>query len=122
MKQCFVQETYLKKDDEKLFTKIASYLTLVKQPKDDEDASGGIEVNLDKEEQGQGHQENGIPADDAQNETDVHGDRRNYDVVDEYEKISNEAEDGIDISVIVHNVDDVSDNDENVPLLVESSP
>ena len=121
MKQYFVQETYLKKDDEKLFTKIASYLTLVKQPKDDEDALGGIEVNLDKEEQGQFHQQNGIPADDTQNETDVNGNRRDYDV-DEHENISNEAEDGDDVIVIVHNVDDVSDDDENVPLLVESSP
>ena len=121
MKQYFVQETYLKKDDEKLFTKIASYLTLVKQPKDDEDASGGIEVSLDKEEQGQGHQENGTPADDAQNETDVNADHRNDDAV-EHENISNEAEDGNDVHVIVHNVDDVSDDDENVPLLVELSP
>ena len=116
MKQYLVQETFLKKDDEKHFTKIASYLTLVKQPKDDEDASGGIEVNLDEEEQGQGHQENeggipaDVPADDAQNDTDVNNDHR-------HENISNEAENGNDVHVIVHNIDDVIDNDENVPLL-----
>ena len=116
MKQYFVQETYAKKDDEKLFIKIASYLTLVKQPKDDEDASGGIEVNLDEEEQGQGHQENeggipaDVPADDAQNDTDVNNDHR-------HENISNEAKNGNDVHVIVHNIDDVIDNDENVPLL-----
>ena len=107
MKQYFVQETFLKKDDKKLFTKIANYLTLVKQPKDDEDGSGGIEVNLDEEEQGQGHQENeggipaDVPADDAQYNTDINnGCRKN------------------DVHVIVHNVDDINDDsDENVPLL-----
>ena len=93
MKQYFVQETYLQKDDEKLFTKIASYLNLVKQPKDDKDASGGIEVNLD----------------DCRN---------HYVVVDQHENIPNEAEHGNDIAVIVYNVDDINnDNDENVPLL-----
>ena len=124
MKQYFVQETYLKKNDEKLFTKIASYLTLVKQPKVDEDASGGIEANLDEEQQGQGHQENeegistAVPGDDAQNDIDINADRRNHDVViDEHENLSNEAEHGNDAHVIVHSVEDVSDNDENVPLL-----
>ena len=113
MKQYFVQETYAKKDDEKLFIKIASYLTLVKQPKDDEDASGGIEVNPEVE---QDHLENkggipaDVPADDAQNDTDVNNDHR-------HENISNETENGNDVHVIVHNIDDVIDNDENVPLL-----
>ena len=113
MKQYFVQETYLQKDDEKLFTKIASYLTLVKQPKDDEDASGGIEVNPEVE---QDHLENeggipaDVPADEAQNDTDVNNDHR-------HENISNETENGNDVHVIVHNIDDVIDNDENVPLL-----
>ena len=113
MKQYFVQETYAKKDDEKLFIKIASYLTLVKQPKDDEDASGGIEVNPEVE---QDHLENeggipaDVPADEAQNDTDVNNDHR-------YENISNETENGNDVHVIVHNIDDVMDNDENVPLL-----
>ena len=88
MKQYFVQETYAKKDDEKLFIKIASNLTLVKQPMDDEDASGGIEVNPEVE---QDHLENeggipaDVPADDAQNDTDVNNDHR-------HENISNEAE------------------------------
>ena len=124
MKQYFVQETYAKKDDEKLFTKIASYLTLVKQPKDDEDAPGGIEVNPDEEQEGQGHQENGegiptdVPADDAQNDTDVNNDHRNFGfTVDGHEDISHEAENEIDVHVIVHNIDDVNDHDENVPLL-----
>ena len=124
MKQYFVQETFLKNDDEKLFTKIASYLTLVKQAKDDEDASGGIEVNLDEEEQGQGHQKNeggittDVPADDAQYNTYIKDDCRNHDVViDKHENISNEAENGNDVHVIVHEVDDVNDHDENVLLL-----
>ena len=125
MKQYFVQETFLKKDDEKLFTKIANYLTLVKQPKDDEDGSEGIEVNLDEEAQGQGHQENeggipaDVPADDAQYNTDINNGCRKHDVVvDEHENITNEAEDRNDVHVIVHNVDDINDDsDENVPLL-----
>ena len=85
MKQYFVQETYLKKDDKELFTRIASYLTLVKQA-------------TDEEREGQGHQENegGIPTDALANNTQY--------VVN-------------DVNVIVHSVDDVSSNDENVPLL-----
>ena len=63
MKEYLTREIYLKKDDQKLFSKIASYLTLVKQPKDDEDALGGIEVNHD-EGQGQGQ-------DIAENDTDI---------------------------------------------------
>ena len=124
MKQYFVQETYAKKDDEKLFIKIASYLTLLKQPKDDEDAPEGIEVNPDEEQEGQSHQENeegittDVPADDAQNDTDVNNDHSNFGfTVDGHEDISNEAENEIDVHVIVHNGDDVSGNDENVPLL-----
>ena len=124
MKQYFVQETYAKKDDEKLFIKIASYLTLVKQPKDDEDTRQGIEINVDEEQEGQYHQESeegittDVPADDAQNDTDVNNDRRNFGfTVDGHENISNEAENGNDVHVIVHNIDNVIDNDENVPLL-----
>ena len=53
----------------------------------------------------------------------INADRRNYDVVvEEHENISNEVEDGNDVHVIVHDVGDVSDHDEKVPLLVESSP
>ena len=125
MKQYFVQETYLKKDDEKLFTKIANYLTLVKQPKDDEDATGGIEVNLDDEEEGQGYQENEeeIPTDVAADDSDISVNDCNSDgfrnvntVVHHYEHISNDVKDESDITVVF---DDVINDGENVPLLVE---
>ena len=100
MKQYFVQETYLKKDDEKLFTRIASYLTLVKQHKNDEGTTEGIDVNLDEDLEDQDHHQNegGVQTDDTQNE----------------------AEDANDVHVIVHSVDDVSsddDNQDNDPLL-----
>ena len=125
MKQYFVQETYLKKDDEKLFRKIASYLTLVKQPKDEGGTPGGTEVNPDGKQQGQGDQENeegipiDVPGDDDTDDNDNGNDFfRNADIVvhhyDENNSYSVMGEN--DVTAIF---DDVINDDENVPLLVE---
>ena len=128
MKQYFVQETYLKKDDEKLFTKIASYLTMVKQPKDDGGTQGGIEVNPDEDQEGQGHQQNegGIPANapadgNTQNDSDDNDSSndgfRNADVVvHHYAHINNNEKDENDVTAVF---DDVISDDENAALLVE---
>ena len=132
MKQYFVQETYLKKEDEKLFTKIGSYLTLVKQPKDDEGAPGGINVNLDEEREGKSAQENegrvttddlDVPSDITQDGTSINLNanamnlNRNDDLVlqENSEHIFNDPE----YYIVVNDVEDINDNDEDVPLLVE---
>ena len=130
MKQYFVQETYLKKGDEKLFTKIGSYLTLVKQPKDAGDATGGIDINTSEEQEGQSAQINegrittdelDVPSDITQDHTSInHNTHTRYNrndnlVVQEHEQISNDPKKYI----VVNDVDDISDNDENVPLLIE---
>ena len=130
MKQYFVQETYLKKGDEKLFTKIASYLTLVKQPNDGGDASGGIDINTSEGQEGQSAQINegrittdelDVLSDITQNGTSFNHNthtkyNRNDDiVVQEHEQISNDPKEYI----VVNDIEDISDNNENVSLLVE---
>ena len=128
MKQYFVQETYLKKNDKNLFTKIAAYLTMVKKPKDDENTQRDTEVNLG-EEHDQGHLEieGGIPTDNTQNDPDTNDtdntvdDRRTVDadvVIHYHENITNVNND-LDVNIVIDDVDDVDNEDENVPLLLE---
>ena len=132
MKQYFVQETYLKKDDEKLFTKIGSYLTLVKQPKDEGGISGGIELNPDGEQEGQGHQGNeegiptDVPADVALNDTvitnndiTINDSRSDGLIIQDHVNISNDEDDPYDINIVISDVEDISNNEETVPLLVD---
>ena len=132
MKQYFVQETYLKKDDENLFKRIATYLTLVKKPKDDEYAPEGIGVNPGEEQLVQGNgggisahisaDNQDVPGDIIQNHMGINdnstNDNRNDGLVfREHENTVIDPED--DVNIVVGDVDDINCNDENVPLLVE---
>ena len=127
MEEYLTQEIYLTKDDKKLFTKIASYLTQVKKAKDNGE-QGEIEVNP-KEEEGQGHLENvrGIPQDNQDVPEDIvqndgndntTDDRRTDDVdviVHHHENINSDLN---DVIVGIDDIDDVINDDEIVPLLV----